>query len=391
MSDDMNDRVEDAAMDAALDERLGGAKPPDVSDGVRAGIIHCHEPPRPYASWLLTAAVCIIATTIVIAIAVLTYGNGTRQEAAQRPMQDPVKVIDATSAGQIEALPPDTKAIRGTGIEDDEIPALLRLTQLEWLELRGVLISPFRHPNKVEPMQTITDDGLLHLASLQNLKTLILRAQSRVGPKGLAILSRLRKLEHLEFHNMALSDGALAVLSEMRQLRTLKFEGVSGFGAATTRRIFELKNLRELSFQMCTYLDPEWLTGIGKLRRLEKLNLGWAGMAAYSTITPPPPQPVRDEIFDEIVKLKHLRDLSLAASFVTGAGLARMAAIPLARLDLSNCQGVDADAVPVLLRFENLEKLVVHECRNLGWAELKQLRALPKLKEFLGDTEQLKK
>ena len=95
------------------------------------------------------------------------------------------------------------------------------------------------------------DAGLQRLTALPNLKTLSLTSidvdpkAARFGPKGVATIGKLTKLEHLGLYATGLKDDDLTVIAGMSELKSLKISKETLSDAAFAK-LAALKNLEKL-------------------------------------------------------------------------------------------------------------------------------------------------
>ena len=150
---------------------------------------------------------------------------------------------------------------------DDDLRPLAAFPQLESVNLRHT---------------SITDQGLLHLGTLANLKSLDL--PPTITDDGLALIRGHGGLEHLILSGTGITDAGAQCLSQCRQLRTLVLLG--------------------------TAITDAGMEDIVKCTKLESLVV---------------PEQIHNEGLRHIHSLKHLVALDLNGANVTDDGLATLA------------------------------------------------------------------
>lgn len=411
MNDDSKTPLDETLMEWALGERLAGQTPPDLRAAVRRRLAEASPAAAtPSTRRLLAiAAAVLFGTAVVFAVAWSRRQSASDDRAATAP-QDPSPPARVSSRAAIEALPDDTQHVIGTGIVDDDVPALLRLRHLETLELHAIFGSPLTPGQTLRPMHTLTDEGLARLASLKQLRVLHLGNQTEIGAAGLDMLAHLPHLEELVVQTCTADDEAFSVLSRMPHLAVLRLNGCTKIGEPTIARIAAIGTLRGLSLAACGHLQQEWLTKLAAMQRLELLDLGMIGSnTIFSGISPvdlpAPGTGVTDEVLRAIGKMRSLRHLDLSYAGITSAGLRELQHLPLVDLDLT---GIDVPSEGLLQLPPTLEKLslrgttvshadlgstladatprlrtlVLDSSSGIGDAQLRSLAALPGLRRL---------
>ncbi len=410
MTDDPKHDLDDTAMDWVLHEHLGGEQPPDLRAAVRRRL--AEERPAAVAPsarrGLLIAAAILFGTLVVFAVAWSRHLTDPTETTATP--QDPQPPARVSSREQIEALPAGTRHVIGTGIEDDDVPALLRLSHLETLELKAVVVSPLTPGQTLRPMYTLTDEGLQRLASMKQLRVLHLVNQTEVGASGLDALAHLPRLEELSVQTCTADDEAFSVLSRIPRLRVLRLNACPKIGERTIARIAAIGTLRDLSLAACGQLQEEWLASLGALQRLEALDLGMIGSRTYFSglspvELPEPGSGITDSVLRALRSMNALRRLDLSYAGVTGAGLQELITLPLVELDLSGVEvrPEDLQRLPTTLRkltlrgtkvsypdlggtlaeaTPDLEELRIDSSEGVGDPQIESLSALPDLRRL---------
>jgi hypothetical protein len=259
----------------------------------------------------------------------------------------------------------------------DDVPALLRLIP-RGARLREVfslaqtppkLLAALlpRHP-EIEFLglggDRLGDEDLKHLAGLGQLRGLHL-GTPRVTADGLAVLSRLRRLQDVHFFDgrTPVTDGGLKALRGLRDLRSLGLNGtrITDAGLAQLRHLDRLETLRVSRTRVgrpgqwpdMPALADLWLSHTGvrdedlphlaRYPRLRRLDLDSTPLAG-KTLAP-------------LAKLGRLEQLSLADTPVADDAVAPLAGLPkLWSLHLGRTRVTDG-VLPHLARLTELRVL----------------------------------
>ncbi|MCH8923516.1 MAG: hypothetical protein IIA67_10270 [Planctomycetes bacterium] len=110
-----------------------------------------------------------------------------------------------STAEGADPLSPNGPTSQG-GVSNDDLKHLEGLPGLSVLVLYGTRIG---------------DEGMVHLAKLKNLESLVLMQTSRVTDKGLDHLGDLKRLEKLDLFGTQVSDAGIEKLARLSQLKSL--------------------------------------------------------------------------------------------------------------------------------------------------------------------------
>ena len=216
------------------------------------------------------------------------------------------------------------------------LEALARWTNLQSLSL---------------PDGVVTDELLLKLSTLTQLRTFELNGMRYGGPvtaRGLAVLSSFPHLQELRLDGLALSDEVTIPIGTLTELRSLLFyrAPLTDAGIANLSR---LTMLEELGLGESQVSDKS-LEIIGKMTRLQSLDLRapvtGKGLSAlrnlkdlkWLTLGPT----VNDDTLEAIAPLKNLEHLYLEKAQISDSQLHRLSAFPLLKtLDLSGTRVTD--------------------------------------------------
>ena len=121
--------------------------------------------------------------------------------ASSRDWHEIVRLLEANSGSRLDA---------GGEMSDDVLALISRVELLTDLSLGG--------------SRAVTDDGIQHLARLQNLKRLDLR-ETAITDRGLSVLRQLRQLEAISLAQTAVTDEGVRELAECHQLCEVDLAG----------------------------------------------------------------------------------------------------------------------------------------------------------------------
>ncbi|MCK4292049.1 MAG: hypothetical protein KAY65_02545 [Planctomycetes bacterium] len=228
--------------------------------------------------------------------------------------------------------------LQGDNFTDAGMAHLKNVPSLKILHLGhlpGLTNAAFVHLSEIPNLErldlhwneNITDSGIAHLKKLGNLKKLDIR-HSKATVGGVAHLSQIKTLDHLELPGKILNDEVLEYLGQ-------------------------LPNLRELRITRSHYVDPkmdkDYYTDRG-LRALPRLSL--------------------------------LEDLSIGSIGVTDAGMSHIAKLTnLKRLHLFGCSAITDDGLANLMTLKSLTRLTL-SYTEVTISGLTQLGALPNLTDL---------
>jgi len=240
------ERAEDRRLDWGLAEAQRGDPAPELTSAVqqrrRRGdgrelldefTRDAVRAPQP-ARWLAAAGM-LLGLGVVVGVAWL------RRQPPAGPAQDPpaAKPVTVDSRADIDALPASTRAVLGNNLDDGDVQALLRLRDLESLELRNpaAIVTGLGLKMAGGLGRSITTRSLLAFAQMTKLRRLQLHGTqgleagwpmggSGPGPEAIAAatlgqLERLPLLEELALTHLDTPDYVLAVLPQLRSLRRL--------------------------------------------------------------------------------------------------------------------------------------------------------------------------
>ncbi|HAY79371.1 MAG TPA: hypothetical protein DCY79_06135 [Planctomycetaceae bacterium] len=150
----------------------------------------------------------------------------------------------------------------------------------------------------------VTDADLVHLADLQDLKSLNL-SRTAVTDKGLEEIANLRRLKFLYLFGVAITDEGVKRLAELDRLEVLCLDDTQ-ITDKSLKLLGELKRLEKLHVQTRATLTDEGLGQLADLRRLFELRIPYSEISedavkAFSARLPrckvlrPETKPIDDE------------------------------------------------------------------------------------------------
>jgi len=124
------------------------------------------------------------------------------------------------------------------------------------------------------PYASITDIGLGHLSTLQNLASLNLHWCDKITNTGLGHLSKLRNLASLNLSGCdKITDTGLGHLSTLQNLASLNLHWCDKITDIGLGHLSKLRNLASLNLHWCDKITDIGLGHLSKLRNLASLNL----------------------------------------------------------------------------------------------------------------------
>ncbi|WP_162659943.1 leucine-rich repeat domain-containing protein [Tuwongella immobilis] len=212
----------------------------------------------------------------------------------------------------------------------------------------------------------ITEAGLSEIAKLTQLTHLSLvavvdRNDNALGD-GIAVLAALPRLESLDVSITRLSDAGLAKLGTFPALKVLKCQEIAitgkGFAGLT-----KLKNLTELDVGQVGGMTDAYLTPIGNLSNLTKLDLSGTNLG--------------ENAMKAIGKCTKLTDLKLGVQ-LNGRLMQELSGLTqLTTLSVNGTEQGD-ELIPIIARFPNLKSLTLTfvNVSDRGVAALANARSL---------------
>jgi Leucine-rich repeat (LRR) protein len=323
--------------------------------------------------WLTVAHVLAIKRALPKLRQVLT--NFSTEELAAAEQLPPAE--KAFAKEQIERFAVGTRNVETMIMGDECVPALLRLQDLERLSIQWY---------RGNVSKSITADGLRQLASLPNLRYLVLGKQTAIGDSDLVCLAEFRQLESIQISGMRISDAALASLTKLPRLRQVYLVDCGGFGEDGLRSLAACASLREVSLQGTVSVQPDWLVPLVGRDDLEWLDLSRVGeMRALPRAGPVREVAQADSISEQVLealgKATGLRYLDLSDQRFLASNLKHLQGLPRLRtlkLERTSVAAGDLRWLP-----PGIEVLSLSGCVRLGAAFGEDLAAaFPRLQSL---------
>src|SRR6185295_11689439 len=96
--------------------------------------------------------------------------------------------------------------------------------------------------------------GLVSLAKLRRLGTLLLSKCPGVGDRGMEHIAKLSRLRSLDLSSTRVTDGGLEQLRPLQQLRSLYLIGLDGISDRGLEHVTFLSRLRRLLLGNCRHI-----------------------------------------------------------------------------------------------------------------------------------------
>jgi len=289
----------------------------------------------------------------------------------------PVFAFRSLTGGRLPQLPSVRVSfgidLRRSGISDSGLSELNKKSNLRYVNLSNTLV---------------TDDGLMELAGLKDLETLLLgksglerRNRESLTGRGIRHLAALPRLRHLFLSGARIGDNELRHLGMLRHLVALDLSdtGVTGAGLG---ELVVLKSLASLDLSF-TQVGDNGLKAISRLETLMWLDLsttsgisdvGVSDLAGLQRLVGLQlcGVPITDKGLGGVVALKNLRVLNLQGTRITDAGVTGLSQLSrLVELSLNSTKVGDAG-------IDEITGLVALESLDLGGSQISD-RALRKL------------
>jgi len=216
--------------------------------------------------------------------------------------------------------------------------------------------------------------------------------RTRITDKALGTIKTNRNLRSLYLGETAISDGGITALAELRMLLVLHLSWTD-ITDRSLEKLSAMQELRDLSV-FGTQVGDNGVTALKETPFLSALSLGKTkitnnaieSLSAHNTeLVELDLQgcAVDDDCINHLVKLKHLRKVTLNGTMVTVEGLRNLKANQRIK-ELWLGSSVDGGSVFDILRdFDNLQVVYLMGLQNLRRDEIRtQIRQLKKLREI---------
>jgi hypothetical protein len=221
----------------------------------------------------------------------------------------------------------------------------------------------------------VTDDALVHLAKMRELRVLFLNFTSLSGVGIAPLLERLPHLEVFQIGHLKSADEAAKVLSQSGALKTLMITHSSDFTDQGLMYLGKIKTLEELDIVANSKVTSAGLADLAGLPhlvslRLQKSSLSDEGAAFLSQMQQltrleivsqhsSPEQILTDRGYELLSRLVNLRELRMRKCKLSEAALAHVARMPnLTLIALQDCALSD-DAALSLAESKSLTTLIL--------------------------------
>jgi hypothetical protein len=343
-------------MNASVDGQGDSKMPPENGGG----------PERKHFRWkrLLQLRLATLLLVITICCAVLGFRQGyivpyVRQDAAVE------RIIDA--GGAINYAPASPEWLGPVVGQDIYHRAVW--VDLEHRRVDDELLTAFHDTPYVTNLylaaNPITDDGLRHVAHLQNLERLSLW-RTGVTDEGLKRLVGMKKLIGLDLHVTAVSDEGLARLPNLTSLGEITLPsrttdaGLAHLGRLPNLRVIKAngarcitpRGFRHLADCPVHLIEADWMQPLlgGELEHFAELPKLQSLPAEVVDCS--------DEQLQYLARMSQLRELSVSGSDLTDAGLVRLESLKrLTRLRVTG--RISAAGLDSLRKLPQLERVHV--------------------------------
>lgn len=238
------------------------------------------------------------------------------------------------------------------------------------------------------------DEGLAHVADLENLVVLDLRG-TKIGDEGVNKLTNLPKLVDLKIRSTNVSGESMATIGKMKKLRYLALED-AGVGDDHIGELAALKGLVSFNI-MRTYVSDEGLTNFGDQKfkdlRFRDTAIGGPGLVhlkgsiASLTFLDLSETLIDNDGIAHIAPFTNLEHLLVWNGTMDDEGLAPLTELKkLKSLDIHGCRRLTSACADQLVQMENLEEINIAET-NFDDDGLEKLAEMKNLKSLsLGQT-----
>ncbi|MFT5127966.1 MAG: Leucine-rich repeat (LRR) protein [Rhodothermales bacterium] len=307
------------------------------------------------------------------------------------PVHSTNEFVSAKSLAQLQALPPNTKAIALSylGPEQERRACLnylrkfkslqsLHLWQtnigsadLSFLAEHSDLQSLFLRGRRGYALNTVDDGGIPSLGNCPNLKHLAVGALG-LTDEALKTIGKLEQLQTLAIDGNAITDEGLLHLRELKHLRELDLSGNDKIKGSGIRHLSRATSLQEVILPHTFHPSDAHMRYVSELRQLRKLNMGTA------------PPGITDTGMVALGKLSGLESLQLElCDEITDAGYAHLVGlVKLKELRLRRITKMTREAVPFIAGLSELRLLKISDAHKLIGADLEPLGRLIKLKDL---------
>lgn len=235
-----------------------------------------------------------------------------------------------------------------TAVTDNGLVHLTKLPQLKKLDLNGAKVS---------------DAGMSTLTQIPSLESLSIQTTS-VTDSGVAALNALPNLKFLDMRNCQLGVNGFAAIGKMPALEEIRLDSVAGINDSTFDLICNATTLKRLHMNYVGGITDNAMKSLSKLEILEELHVNEC--------------PVSCEALATVVKtgLKNLKKLSVNKCPITLAGAKAINSCKsLEHLNVGN-MGIDDKGLTILVQgLPKLKVLHINGCKNITGSGFTALKA----------------
>ena len=229
------------------------------------------------------------------------------------------------------------KSLRIEMLTDEDLQSVVNLTSLDTLDaLRS----------------KITDEGLLRICTLLNLRNLLLKGCINITDEGIPSILLLKSLEKLDLSGSRITDESATYLSRLPLLEHLTLQETR-ITDSTLKHLSNSKNkLRSINIAACQFVTNIGMNHISKLLHLESLNVGHTCL--------------EDETLGKLCGVLSLRRLDISNSKITDEGFQYISTMDSLIELVSAWNVVSNVGVRHLFSLKKLTKLNVIGCKNVS-------------------------
>jgi hypothetical protein len=205
---------------------------------------------------------------------------------------------------------------------------------------------------------SVTADTLAQLATLGQLRELLLQDAAIEDQQLVAVLESLRQLRHLTLRRLSrVTDAGLEVLARCPDLESVALIEMNQMSRASFETLRQVARLRALDLRNCGSLTADDFVGLLSLEGLAEVKLGGPV--------------ITDQVLSTIARHRTIRSLVIEDAQITGAWADRLResadfAQRLRSLSFARCYGVDDRSLLSLPAFPQLETLALRNIMVTG-------------------------
>jgi tRNA A-37 threonylcarbamoyl transferase component Bud32 len=353
-------------MGTAVDLTLAGM-------GETRRLIPEKAPARTRATGRLAVAVVIIVLCLGIVAMIARTRTAPPPETPAPPAPSattPPGETTHTGSEIFRDMQLEDAARKALGLSPDEALDPARLATLTRLDASRGGITDLRGLERAKRLEHLNLSGnpltnIEPLAQLPSLVVVDLHDIPGLDGNQLVHLRSLSNLLCIQFDGRKNVDAALEAISTMPMLELLSIHGGSSGTAAGVRKLERLETLRGLSLMFFVNPLDEALDAIGRIRRLDYLNLTGSN--------------VTDTGMPHLAGLEHLRFFALGDTKITDAALPVFARLSGLKILILQREAVTDAGLDALAESPTLDYLCLLECRQVSDAGMKAIARAARL------------